>query len=470
MPNDIWIVDDDRGVRFVLAEALRDAGLTVREFGDVPSAQAAIREARPALVLTDVHMPGEDGLSLLRQLQLQNEVPVIVMSAYTDVATTAAAYRAGAVDYLAKPFDLDQAVAAVQRALDDVPASKLPAPVEPAPNHGLLGESAAMREVFRLIGRVAASDLNVLVTGETGTGKELVARALHEESARCTKPFVALNTAAIPSELLESELFGHEAGAFTGATRRVIGRFEQAEGGTLFLDEIGDMPLRLQTRLLRVLAGGEFYRVGGRELIRGDVRIVAATHQDLARRMETGEFRADLIHRLDVVRIELPPLRTRRADIPLLAKHFLAAAAQQLKLPPKRFGRAALKAVAQRDFPGNVRELENLCRRLAVIAPGTEILPADLGDASHTSGVGEWTDALREWTLEALAQGESDIHTRARDALDQTLLQSALQVHEGHRQHAAEALGVGRNTLTRKLGASRTRRRNAQTSGKDALR
>jgi two-component system nitrogen regulation response regulator GlnG len=418
----------------------------------------ALRDGRPGVWLTDVRMPGEDGLSLLNELGAQGIGPVIVMSAYTDVATTAAAYRAGAVDYLAKPFDLDHAVDVVQRALASVASPAAPASSVVAPDPALLGESAPMREVFRLIGRVAASDLNVLVTGETGTGKELVARALHEESARRDKPFVALNTAAIPSELLESELFGHEAGAFTGATRRVAGRFEQAEGGTLFLDEIGDMPLVLQTRLLRVLAGGEFYRVGGRELIRGNVRIVAATHQDLAARVAAGQFRADLMHRLDVVRIELPSLRSRPSDIPLLAQHFLAAAAQELKLPPKRWSRAALKLIAQRDYPGNVRELENLCRRLAVIAPGNEILPADLGEHVATTASGEWTDALRDWTLAALASGEADIHARARAALDQTLLQVALQANEGHRQHAAQALGVGRNTLTRKLGASRKRR------------
>ncbi|WP_201316263.1 nitrogen regulation protein NR(I) [Dyella sp. EPa41] len=454
---DIWIADDDRGVRFVLAEALRDAGLPVREFGSGEEVREALRDARPSLVLTDVRMPGEGGLALLSALKAQGIGPVIVMSAYTDVATTAAAYRAGAVDYLAKPFDLDQAVAAVQRALTDAPIAQAPAPASTA-THALLGESPAMREVFRLIGRVAASDLNVLITGETGTGKELVARALHDESARRDKPFVALNTAAIPSELLESELFGHEAGAFTGATRRHAGRFEQAEGGTLFLDEIGDMPLALQTRLLRVLAGGEFYRVGGRELIRCNVRIIAATHQDLDTRVASGHFRADLKHRLDVVRIELPPLRERRTDVPLLAQHFLAAAARELKLPPKRFSRAALKAIAQRDFPGNVRELENLCRRLAVIAPGVEILPADLGTTTAAATANGWTEGLREWAVQALADGEVDIHTRAREALDHTLLQVALETHEGHRQHAAAALGVGRNTLTRKLGASRTRR------------
>ncbi len=458
MTDEIWIADDDRGIRFVLAEALRDAGLAVREFGEVGAVRDALRESRPALLVTDVRMPGEDGLSLLNDMQKQGMGPVIVMSAYTDVATTAAAYRAGAVDYLAKPFDLDQAVAAVQRALESAQSPVAQQVATSVANHALIGESAPMREVFRLIGRVAASDLNVLITGETGTGKELVARALHEESARRGKPFVALNTAAIPSELLESELFGHEAGAFTGAVRRVSGRFEQAEGGTLFLDEIGDMPLVLQTRLLRVLAGGEFYRVGGRELIRGNVRIVAATHQDLATRVAAGQFRADLMHRLDVVRIELPALRTRRADIPILAQHFLATAAQELKLAPKRFSKAALKAVAQRDSPGNVRELENLCRRMAVIARGAEILPADLGEIAGKAAGGEWTDALREWASAALANDEKDIHARARDALDQTLLQAAMQSSAGHRQNAAMALGMGRNTLTRKLGASRTRR------------
>jgi two-component system, NtrC family, nitrogen regulation response regulator GlnG len=454
----IWIVDDDRGVRFVLAEALRDAGLAVREFGDVASVRTALRESIPALLITDVRMPGEGGLALLDELRARDIGPVIVMSAYTDVATTAAAYRAGAVDYLAKPFDLDQALAAVQRALADAPHADVTAQAPTSPPHALLGESAPMREVFRLIGRVAASDLNVLITGETGTGKELVARALHEESARRGKPFVALNTAAIPSELLESELFGHEAGAFTGATRRVSGRFEQAEGGTLFLDEIGDMPLILQTRLLRVLAGGEFYRVGGRELIRCNVRIIAATHQDLDARVAAGQFRADLKHRLDVVRIELPPLRQRRSDIPLLAQHFLAGAVQELKLPPKRFSKAALKAIAQHDFPGNVRELENLCRRLAVIAAGTEILPGDLGKSADNSR-GDWTDALRDWAERALEHNEADIHTRAREALDRVLLEAALSANGGHRQHAAAALGVGRNTLTRKLGTSRTRRK-----------
>jgi len=461
MMDEVWLVDDDRSVRFVLASALRDAGLRVREFADPDDLRAALDPPRPALLLTDVRMPGEDGLVLLAEWKRRALGPVVVMSAYTDVATTAAAYRAGALDYLAKPFDLDQAVASVRRALASEEANaKAAAPaVHPVQPAALLGDSAPMRDVFRLIGRVAASDLNVLITGETGTGKELVARALHEESGRRHAPFVALNTAAIPAELLESELFGHEAGAFTGALRRHAGRFEQAEGGTLFLDEIGDMPPALQTRLLRVLSGGEFYRVGGRELIHAHVRVLAATHQDLSARVAEGAFRADLLHRLDVVRIALPPLRARRDDIPLLARSFLAAATQALKLPPKHFSREALKLIAQRDFPGNVRELENLCRRLAVIAPGNEILPGDLDGGSADPGGGDWTQSLREWALAALAEGEADIHARAREALDQTLLRAALQLNDGHRQNAAMALGVGRNTLTRKLGASRTRRR-----------
>jgi two-component system nitrogen regulation response regulator GlnG len=456
MNADIWIADDDRNVRFVLAAALRDAGYAVREFGSGEAVLAALTTARPILLLTDVRMPGDDGIHVLQQLRKEAEVPVIVMSAYTDIATTAAAYRAGAADYLAKPFDLDHAVEAVGRVLAEMPAGEAPAVVT---SDALLGESPAMREVFRLIGRVAASDLNVLITGETGTGKELVARALHAESARRERPFVALNTAAIPAELLESELFGHEAGAFTGASRRHAGRFEQAEGGSLFLDEIGDMPASLQTRLLRVLAEGEFYRVGGRELLRCDVRIIAATHQDLDTLIEAGRFRADLKHRLDVVRIALPALRQRREDITLLARHFLAAAVQELKVSPKHFSAAALRALARHDFPGNVRELENLCRRLAVIAPGVEIRPADLGrgraDTPTASGAG-WTEALRAWAEQALAEDEADIHARAREALDQTLLEASLTVHDNQRGRAAAALGVGRNTLTRKLGTTRS--------------
>jgi two-component system nitrogen regulation response regulator GlnG len=459
----IHVVDDDRAVRFVLATALRDAGHDVTEFADAEAARRAMRHEAPDLLISDVRLPGDDGLALLRETKSAHpSLPVIVMSAFTDVATTAAAYREGAADYLAKPFDLAHAVASVQRAVSESAQAGRPPPAAIV-RHALLGESPPMREVFRLIGRVASSDLNVLITGETGTGKELVARALHEESARRARPFVALNTAAIPAELLESELFGHEAGAFTGAQRRNAGRFEQAEGGTLFLDEIGDMPLALQTRLLRVLAGGEFYRVGGRELIRSDVRVLAATHQDLEAKVARGEFRADLMHRLDVLRIHLPALRERRADIPLLARQFLADAAAELGLPEKRFAQAALQTLAQRDFPGNVRQLENLCRRLAVIAPGTTIRREDLdgADAARpraTEGALPWESALRTWTDAQLAGDTDNLHAQARERFDRVLLDAALAAHGGHRQKAARALGLGRNTLTRKLGSSRKRR------------
>ena len=464
---EIWIVDDDRAVRVVLAAALREAGWAPREFADAAAAIDALASAKPTLVFTDVRMPGPSGLKLLERLRALEPPPAtIVMSAYTDVASTAAAYRLGAFDYLPKPFDLDLAVAAARRALAAGVATapaRVPASL-PVTEPALLGHSAPMRELFRAIGRVAASGLGVLVTGETGTGKELVAQALHRESARASRPFVALNTAAIPPELLESELFGHEAGAFTGAVRRHAGRFEQAAGGTLFLDEIGDMPLALQTRLLRVLAAGEFYRVGGRELVRADVRIIAATHQDLDARVERGEFRADLLHRLDVVRLHVPPLRERSADIPLLASHFLRAAAHLGGGAPKRFAPAALAALQRAPWPGNVRQLENLCRRLAVLAPGQEIGVAELPPAlqantsSHVEAGPPWTGALRDWAEAALAAGESGLHARALGELERVLLDAALAAHGGHRQDAARALGLGRNTLTRKLGSSRPRR------------
>jgi two-component system nitrogen regulation response regulator GlnG len=317
-----------------------------------------------------------------------------------------------------------------------------------------------MREMFRSIGRIAATDLNVLVTGATGTGKELVARALHRHSARAPRPFVAMNTAAIPSELLESELFGHEAGAFTGALKRHPGRFEQAQGGTLFLDEIGDMPLSLQTRLLRVLAESEFYRVGGRELIRADVRVIAATHQDLDAKVAIGEFRADLLHRLDVVRLHLPPLCERREDIPLLASRFLARAAAGMQLDAKRFSPAALGALAQMPWPGNVRQLENLCRRLAVMAPGREIRVQDLPAAAPAVGkVEDWRELLKRLVREQLAHGDAAIYPQLRGEFDQTLLAAVLTETDNQRGRAAQRLGLGRNTLTRKLGSSRRRTR-----------
>ncbi|MDR6674532.1 nitrogen regulation protein NR(I) [Xanthomonas sp. 1678] len=464
----IWVVDDDRSVRFVLSTALRDAGYSVDGFDSAASAlQALAQRPLPDLLFTDVRMPGDDGLVLLDKLKAAHpQLPVIVMSAYTDVASTAGAFRGGAHEFLSKPFDLDDAVALAARALPE--AGGVAEAALPVPSQGsaeLIGDTPAMRALFRAIGRLAQAPLSVLINGETGTGKELVAHALHTESPRARKPFVALNTAAIPAELLESELFGHEAGAFTGAQRRHIGRFEQADGGTLFLDEIGDMPLPLQTRLLRVLAENEFFRVGGRELIRVDVRVIAATHQDLEALVEQGRFRADLLHRLDVVRLQLPPLRERRADVPQLAENFLAMAARKLDTPPKRLSPAALDALRGYAWPGNVRELENVCWRLAALAPAEVIDAHDVdgallrGSRRERSGEGgEWDAQLSAWAQQRLADGAEGLHAEARDRFDKALLEVALRFTQGRRAEAAARLGVGRNTVTRKLGPGRRRR------------
>ncbi|RZA15706.1 MAG: nitrogen regulation protein NR(I) [Lysobacteraceae bacterium] len=466
----VWVVDDDRAVRFVLATALSDAGYRVTAFSDADEVLDAMAMQRaPDLVVTDVRMPGDSGLVLLEKLKAAlPRLPVIVMSAHTDVASTAGAFRGGAHEFLSKPFDLDEAVALVARALPHPAAASSTTPAMATPRGddlpALVGEAPAMRALFRSIGRLAQAPLSVLVTGETGTGKELVARALHRESPRALRPYVALNTAAIPAELLESELFGHEAGAFTGAARRHVGRFEQADGGTLFLDEIGDMPAALQTRLLRVLAEGEFFRVGGRELIRVDVRVIAATHQPLEALVEQGRFRADLLHRLDVVRLRLPPLRERREDIPQLAAGFLARAARRLQLPAKTLSDAALAQLQAHHWPGNVRELENLCWRLAAMAPNDVVGSADLAEAMpapSTAGASDsdaWTRPLAAWTRSQLQAGAQDLHAQARALFDRALLESALQQSDGHRGDAAIALGLGRNTVTRKLGPSRKRR------------
>ena len=466
-PARIWVVDDDRAVRFVLATALRDAGFEVTAFAAAAEALDTLqREGAPALVVTDVRMPGDSGLQLLDKLKAaQPDLPVIVMSAHTDVASTAGAFRGGAHEFLSKPFDLDEAVALVRRALPQR-ESRNAFTAETSVDgdaSALVGDAPAMRALFRAIGRLAQAPLSVLITGETGTGKELVARALHRESPHASRPFVALNTAAIPAELLESELFGHEAGAFTGANKRHIGRFEQADGGTLFLDEIGDMPASLQTRLLRVLAEGEFFRVGGRELIRVDVRVIAATHQPLEALVEEGRFRADLLHRLDVVRLPLPPLRERREDVPQLAARFLTNAAQRLQLPVKKLSNAALERLRAHDWPGNVRELENLCWRLAALAPGATIGIADLEDALPASrnaigDAAQWQQALATWARAQLDAGVEDLHAAAKRDFDHVLLQAALDHSEGHRGDAAHKLGLGRNTVTRKLGPSRKRR------------
>jgi two-component system nitrogen regulation response regulator GlnG len=469
LPARVWVVDDDRAVRFVLAEALRDAGYRVQAFDSARAALDALSaEAAPDLVFTDVRMPGIDGLAFLDALKARYpQLPVIVMSAYTDIASTAGAFRGGAHEFLSKPFDLDDAIALAERALPHpTPAMSIQDAGEKNESDNsqeLLGKTPAMRELFRAIGRLAQAPLGVLIIGETGTGKELVARALHRESPRARKPFVALNTAAIPAELLESELFGHEAGAFTGASKRHIGRFEQADGGSLFLDEIGDMPAQLQTRLLRVLAEGEFFRVGGRELIRVDVRVIAATHQDLDALVQHGRFRADLMHRLDVVRLSLPPLRERKSDLPILAGRFLAEAAKKLGTPVKQLHADALKRLEQHDWPGNIRELENLCWRLAALAPGETIMPKDLKTLfrPHASAQArlEWTRALASVVDAALASDQADIHAELRERFDQVLLETALAHTGGRRQQAAQKLGLGRNTLTRKLGTTRPRKK-----------
>ncbi len=468
----IWVVDDDRSVRFVLCTALRDAGYQVEGFDGAAAALSLLEtETPPDLLFTDVRMPGDDGLVLLDKLKAAHpQLPVIVMSAYTDVASTAGAFRGGAQEFLSKPFDLDDAVALARRVLPerDTPITETtattPAAADQRPQ--LVGDTPAMRALFRAIGRLAQAPLSVLINGETGTGKELVAHALHHESPRAQGPFVALNTAAIPSELLESELFGHEAGAFTGAQRRNVGRFEQANGGTLFLDEIGDMPLPLQTRLLRVLAEGEFFRVGGRELIRVDVRVIAATHQDLESLVAQGRFRADLLHRLDVVRLRLPPLRERRDDIAQLADTFLASAARKLDTPPKRLTASALQALREHDWPGNVRELENVCWRMAALASSDTIGVADVDSALHRGpgartrsqgDPGQWETLLSAWARQRLAEGAEGLHAQVREKVDQALLEAALQITHGRRAEAAARLGLGRNTLTRKLGAGRRR-------------
>ena len=453
-PIEVWIVDDDAGIRWVLERSMEQAGLACRGFDSAVPALEALAHGHPDVLVTDIRMPGPDGLALLARLKSDwPDLPVIVITAHSDLDSAVAAYQGGAFEYLPKPFDVDHAVELVRRAGADRAASREepPRPVLPS----LIGQAAAMQEVFRAIGRLSGSSMTVLITGESGTGKELVARALHQHSPRASQPFVALNTAAIPAELLESELFGHEKGAFTGADSRRSGRFEQADRGTLFLDEIGDMSAALQTRLLRVLAEGEFYRVGGQVPVRVDVRVIAATNQDLAKGVADGSFREDLFHRLNVMRIRIPPLRERREDIPLLLEHYLRKAADELTVPAKTFSPEVLARFVAFEWPGNVRQLVNTCRRLTVVSPGREIRPSDLppefGTVGPKSRAPAWTDMLAAWAEHRLGTDEGPLLDQATAEFERTLIRVAMAHSGGHRQEAARLLGWGRNTLARKI-------------------
>jgi two-component system nitrogen regulation response regulator GlnG len=456
----VWIVDDDQSVRWVLEKALHQADMDTRSFERGEHLLEALGENQPDVLITDVRMPGMDGLTLLDRLStLCPELPVIVVTAHSDLDNAVAAYQGGAFEYLPKPFDVDEAVSLVEKAARQsghaIGGTTSPRTDIPS----LIGQAPAMQEVFRSIGRLARSSMTVLITGESGTGKELVAQALHQHSPRAGKPFVALNTSAIAAELLESELFGHERGAFTGADARRIGRFEQADGGTLFLDEIGDMSPALQTRLLRVLAESEFYRVGGQASIRVDVRVIAATNQDLARAVKDGRFREDLYHRINVMRINTPPLRHRRQDIPALLNHYLNDASTELGAPAKSINTDAMELLQGYDWPGNVRQLVNASRRLTVTAPGGVItaadIPEDLGGRAGAKGLQEeWTQSLAFWAEKALVSDESGpLVEAALPEFEKTLIRTALTKAKGHRQDAARLLGWGRNTLTRKIRA-----------------
>src|ERR1700690_3187962 len=459
-PLRVWLVDDDTSIRWVLERALKNGGMLPKAFDAAEPALAALRNDTPDVLITDIRMSGQAGLVLLRRVHdAHPELPVIVMTAYSDLGSAVSAYESGAFEYLAKPFDIDQAVDLVKRAaaagMRGGGAAGAVTPTIP----DLLGRAPAMQQVFRAIGRLSRSSVNVLITGDSGTGKELAARPLPEHSPRANKPFIALNTSAIPAELLESELFRHEKGAFTGADSLRRGRFEQADGGSLFLDEIGDMSTSLQTRLLRVLAEGEFYRVGGQTPIRVDVRGIAATHQNLEERVRNGLFREDLFHRLNVIRIELPPLRARHEDVPDLLAHYMHVAAQELGVDPKSLTEEAREELSAYAWPGNVRELVNLCRRFTVLAPGNEIRAEDLppeitGAVASTTPEQDWTSSLAQWAdRQALSppRPPRPLLDDALPAFERTLIRVALKHTQGHRQDAAKLLGWGRNTLTRKL-------------------
>ena len=467
-PETVWIVDDDKSIRWVVEKALQKADINTRNFAVARDLLDALDTDTPDALITDIRMPGMDGLQLLDKVQRSHpDLPVIVMTAHSDLESAVSAFHGGAFEYLPKPFDIKEVVDLAHRAVQHGRRLKLDEQKEPtaiAATPEIIGAAPAMQEVFRAIGRLARSHITVLINGESGTGKELVAKALHRHSPRAQKPFIALNMAAIPKDLMESELFGHEKGAFTGAQARRTGRFEQANGGSLFLDEIGDMPAELQTRLLRVLADGEFYPVGGHTPIKVDVRIIAATHQNLEVLVEQGRFREDLFHRLNVIRIHIPPLRERKQDVPLLLSHFLTQAAQELNTEVKLLTPDAEKFLSSLEWPGNVRQLENSCRWLTVMASGREIqlhdLPPELlnNTSDNEGNVTDWETSLRNWIDQQLikraqsgATSHSDVAKHTIPIVESILIKAALDFTRGRRHEAAILLGYGRNTLTRKI-------------------
>ena len=454
----VWVVDDDDSIRWVLNRAFEKAGFTTRDFANGELLLDALKSAQqPHVIVSDIRMPGTDGFDVLSEVNARFEnLPIVIMTAHSDLETTVTSFERGAFEYVAKPFDIDDIVATVRRAANQTHPRQDPIELDAEPSaNGIVGRAPAMQEVFRAIGRLTQSTATVMITGESGSGKELVAQALHDHSPRATGPLVALNMAAIPSELIESELFGHERGAFTGASEQRAGRFEQANGGSLFLDEIGDMPLPAQTRLLRVLAEGSFYRVGGRHNISVDVRIITATHRNLESLVLDSRFRDDLYHRINVIRIHVPALRDRKPDIAILASHFLAGTAQELGVERKTLSTEVIALFETLDWPGNVRQLENTCRWLTVMAPAQEVLvtdlPPELTDLDKQVPKMDWELALGAWVKQKLDAGAEDVLSTAIPSFERVLIKTALAHTNGRKREAAKLLGWGRNTLTRKL-------------------
>ncbi len=457
MNENVWVIDDDRSIRWVLDRALSQAGIPITAFNTADQAMHHLNDEPPMAIITDVRMPGMSGLEFLEEVQHSHpSVPIIIMTAHSDLQSAVNSFEHGAFEYLPKPFDVDEAVAVVQRAIAHSQEAGVLEITQNEPAPEIIGQAPAMQEVFRAIGRLSSSNVSVLINGPSGSGKELVAKALHRHSPRASKPFIALNVAAIPDELIESELFGHEKGAFTGANQRRVGRFEQADEGTLFLDEIGDMPATAQTRLLRVLAENEFYRVGGHQSVKVNVRIIAATHQNLEFLVEQGKFREDLFHRLNVIRVHVPPLAERRTDIPVLARHFLEAAARELGDESKRLAPETEDYLTLLPWPGNVRQLENTCRWLHVMASSRTILvedlPPELQKEPASTGDSDWESGLEIWANQLLDSIEAEpLLDAALPRFERVMINAALRKTGGRKKDAAELLGWGRNTLTRKM-------------------